>query len=210
VTVETGVTVQQVARAGTGLVARAADGRTFEAQVMGVALPPDAAVPVLRDAFPELASNVARVGTVEVESLGVVLPREKAWLRECAFLVPVDDTFHSCVTRDPFPHPRYRGFAFHFRPGQTRAERLRRALEVLRVQEADLVHLAEKRVTLPSPALGHADVVAEIDRCLAGTRLALTGNYFDGLAIEDCVLRSGAEWRRVAGAQGRASAGSPA
>jgi UDP-galactopyranose mutase len=39
-----------------------------------------------------------------------------------------------------------------------------------------------------------------MDRCLAGTRLALTGNYFAGLAIEDCVLRSNAEWARVGGA----------
>jgi UDP-galactopyranose mutase len=102
------------------------------------------------------------------------------------------------VTRDPFPDPARRGFAFHFRPGQTRQARLARALEVLKVTEADLLHLAEKRVSLPAPALGHGEVVAEIDRCLTGSRLALTGNYFDGLAIEDCVLRSNAEWRRVA------------
>jgi UDP-galactopyranose mutase len=117
---------------------------------------------------------------------------------ECAFLVPVDDTFHSCVTRDPFPHPDRRGFAFHFRPGQTREARLKRALDVLRVTEADLLHLAEKRISLPAPTLGHGEIVGEIDRCLVGSRLAVTGNYFEGLAIEDCVLRSNAEWRRVA------------
>jgi UDP-galactopyranose mutase len=45
--------------------------------------------------------------------------------------------------------------------------------------------------------LGHDRTVHELDRLLAGQRLALTGNYFSGLAIEDCVLRSRAEWRRV-------------
>jgi UDP-galactopyranose mutase len=40
--------------------------------------------------------------------------------------------------------------------------------------------------------------VAEIDRLLQGQPLALTGNYFNGLAIEDCVLRSKAEWQRLA------------
>jgi len=39
--------------------------------------------------------------------------------------------------------------------------------------------------------------VAEIDRCLAGSPLLLTGNFFEGLAIEDCVLRSNAEWARA-------------
>lgn len=53
---------------------------------------------------------------------------------------------------------------------------------------------------LPSPVLGHDRTIAELDRMLAGTRLSLTGNYFEGLAIEDCVLRSRAEWARVAGA----------
>jgi UDP-galactopyranose mutase len=200
VRVETGVMVRTVTHQGPGFVVHAADGRTFEAGVAALAIPPDGAAAVLRDEFPELAAQVSRVKTVLVDSVGVVLPREKAWMPPCAFLVPVDDTFHSCVTRDPFPHERFRGFAFHFKPGQTRAERLRRVCDVLRVKEQDLLHLAEKSTSLPSPALGHGDVVAEIDRCLAGSRLAVTGNYFEGLAIEDCVLRSNAEWRRVSGA----------
>lgn len=195
--VELGVTVTALRRQGAGFTVTAGDGRTFEAPVAALAIPPDAAAPLVRHDFPELASQISRVKTVTVDSLGVVLPREKAWMPESAFLVPVDDIFHSCVTRDPFPDPRLRGFAFHFKPGQTRQARLARALEVLRVQESDLLHLAEKHVSLPSPALGHGEVVAELDRCLAGTSLALTGNYFEGLAIEDCVLRSNAEWRRV-------------
>jgi protoporphyrinogen oxidase len=51
---------------------------------------------------------------------------------------------------------------------------------------------------LPSPVLGHDHTVGELDRLLEGSRLALTGNYFDGLAIEDCVGRSASEWARVA------------
>jgi oxygen-dependent protoporphyrinogen oxidase len=45
-------------------------------------------------------------------------------------------------------------------------------------------------------------VVADIDRCLSGGRLAVTGNYFAGLAIEDCTIRSAEEWKRVAGVTG--------
>jgi protoporphyrinogen/coproporphyrinogen III oxidase len=198
VTVWSGATATALHHQGAGFTVATADGRQAEAEVAALAVPPDQAVGLLRDEFPELTQQVARVKTVTVDSMGFVLPREKAWMPECAFLVPVDDTFHSCVTRDPFPDPGRRGFAFHFRPGQTREARLKRALEVLRVTEADLLHLAEKRISLPAPTLGHGEIVAEIDRCLAGGRLAVTGNYFDGLAIEDCVLRSNAEWRRVA------------
>ena len=52
---------------------------------------------------------------------------------------------------------------------------------------------------MPAPALGHAEIVRDVDAALAGGRLAVTGNYFAGLAIEDCVLRSRAEWERIAG-----------
>ncbi len=196
-TVETGVGVAAVGRNGDGFTVTTSDGRTLEAPALGLAVPPDVAVALLRPRFGELASQLARIGTVAVDSLGLVLPRQKAWMPECAFLVPVDDLFYSCVTRDPFPDGERRGFAFHFRPGLTRAERLGRALEVLKVTEADLLHVAERRSTLPSPALGHGTIVAELDHQLAGGRLMLTGNYFDGLAIEDCVARSFAEWRRV-------------
>ncbi|HTN52392.1 MAG TPA: FAD-dependent oxidoreductase [Anaeromyxobacter sp.] len=198
VAVETGVEVVSVTRAGAGFAVRTADGRTLEAPRVAVASPPDVAASLLDEAFHELANAIRQVRTVQVESMGVVLPRERCWMPECAFLVPVDDLFFSAVTRDPFPDPRWRAFAFHFRGGLPREARLARMAEVLRVPAAELGEVSEKRLTLPSPALGHAGLVAEIDRCLAGGKLAVTGNYFAGLAIEDCVLRSNAEWSRVA------------
>jgi len=199
VTVETGVAATRVARRGAGFAVTTADGRILEAPLVAVAAPPDQAAALLRDDFHELASVISRVKTVVVESLGVVLPRARCWMPECAFVVPVDDVFFSCVTRDPFPDPERRAFAFHFRPGVPRDEKLRRMAEVLRVPREDLGEPVERKVTLPSPALGHAGIVRDVDACLAGGRLAVTGNYFGGLAIEDCVLRSSAEWARIAG-----------
>ncbi len=197
VTVETGVEVARVGRDGDGFSVITADGRILSAPAVAVAAPLDAAVGMLRDDFHELTDAMAKIRTVEVDSMGVVLPRERCWMPEVAFLVPVDDLFHSAVTRDPFPHPTLRAFAFHFRPGVSRDARLRRMAEVLRVPEAELGPVVEARATLPAPALGHGEVVAEMDRCLSGGRLALTGNYFAGLALEDCLLRSGAEWERI-------------
>ncbi len=197
VTVRTGVEVRRVVRAGQGYAVETAAGERLEAPQVAVAVPAGAAAAVLNDDFHEAAVQVARVRTVSVDSMAVVLPREKCWMPEVAFVVPVDDVFHSAVTRDPFPDPRLRAFAFHFKPGHPRDLRVKRMAAVLRVPADELGEIFEKQVALPSPALGHADIVREIDRCLAGGRLAVTGNYFAGLAIEDCVLRSNDEWRRV-------------
>ncbi len=197
VTASTGVEVTRVRRDGAGFAVETADGRTRTAAVVAVAVPPARAVALLGDDFHELGDAVAKVRAVDVETMGVVLPRGRCWMPEVAFVVPVDDLFHSAVTRDPFPHPSLRAFAFHFRPGLAREARLRRMAEVLRVSADELGPVVEARWTLPAPALGHGEVVAEIDRCLAGGRLALTGNYFAGLAIEDCVGRSMEEWGRI-------------
>jgi oxygen-dependent protoporphyrinogen oxidase len=198
VTVEKGVRVTRVTSGGAGFVATAQDGRSWEAPLAAVAATADEGAALLRDAFPEVSAAVSRVKTVVVESMGVVLPRERCWMPECAFLVPVGDVFHSCVTRDPFPDPRLRAFAFHFKPGVSRDDKLRRLSEVLRLPVAELGEIVEQRLVLPSPALGHDRIVEEIDRALAGRKLAVTGNYFAGLAIEDCLLRSNAEWARIA------------
>jgi UDP-galactopyranose mutase len=199
VAVETGVAARRVARGAGGYAVTTGDGRTLEAPRVAIAAPADEAAAMLQGDFGALAAAIARVRTVAVESLGVVLPRSRCWMAECAFVVPVDDLFYSVVTRDPFPDPERRAFAFHFRPGVPREEKLRRMAEVLRVSREELGDPVEQRVVLPSPALGHAEIVRDVDAALAGGRLAVTGNYFAGLAIEDCVLRSRAEWERIAG-----------
>jgi len=194
----TGAVVREVRRRGGGFEAALADGRALEAPLLALAVPPSMAAALTRADFPELSSRLARVKMAALETVGVALPREKVRLPEVAFLVPAaDDLFWSAVSRDPVPDPRLRAFAFHFRTGHTREARLSRIAEVLGCAEGDFLHAADKTTMLPSPVLGHGDMVAELDRLLAGQKLAVTGNYFDGLAIEDCVVRSRAEWRRV-------------
>ena len=115
------------------------------------------------------------------------------------FIIPRDDAFHSIVTRDYIGDPDWRGFAFHFKQGRSRDEKLRRATGLLRLARSDLEDIVEQRTILPSPALGHAGLVAGIDRLCMGRPLCVTGNWFAGLSIEDCVDRSRQEWERVAG-----------
>ncbi|MDR1727715.1 MAG: FAD-dependent oxidoreductase [Acidobacteriota bacterium] len=184
-------------------------GDGLDAPVVAVATPPDSAATLVGGVRPALAAALRRIKTVEVESLGVRIARDRCRLPECAFVVPVGDVFYSAVTRDPFPDPASRGFAFHFKPGLARERKLQRIREVLGIPTGDapgadvLKDVAEQRATLPSPEIGHAKVVAEMEKALGEPRpagsgkLALTGNYFDGLAIEDCIARSFDEWRRV-------------
>ncbi len=196
----TGTLVREVRRQGDGFEVAATDGTTVRARSVALAVPPSMASALVRGGFPELSSALARFRMASVETVGAVVRREKVALPELAFVVPLDDIFHSAVTRDPVPDASWRGFAFHFKQGHPRDEKLSRVAEVLKVGRADLEDVVEKTTMLPSPVLGHDRMVQEIDRLVAGGRLAVTGNYFDGLAIEDCVARSRSEWRRIAAA----------
>jgi len=196
--VVTRAVVREVRRRATGFEVRLVDGRSFEAPLLSLAVPPAMASALLRADFPELAAELARLKMAATDSMGVVVRRDRLKLPEMAFLVPADDMFWSAVTRDPVPDPERRAFAFHFRTGKTDSEKRARISQILGVAESDFEEVSQRMTMLPSPVIGHDRVVAELDRMLAGQRLALTGNYFEGLAIEDCVLRSRAEWTRLA------------
>jgi oxygen-dependent protoporphyrinogen oxidase len=190
--------VREVRRRGAGFEVRLVDGRSFEAPVVSVAVPPAMSAALLRADFPELSDGLARVKMAATDSMGVVVRRDQLQLPEMAFLVPADDAFWSAVTRDPVPDPERRAFAFHFKTGKTDEEKRSRIAQILGVAPSAFEEVTQRMTLLPSPVLGHERLVADVDRMLEGSRLALTGNYFEGLAIEDCVQRSRAQWARVA------------
>ena len=95
-------------------------------------------------------------------------------------------------------HPGYRGFSFHFKSGRLPLEgKLERIAAVLRVKEEDLEQMVQRESRLPSPVVGHGALTAQIDRSIASTNLFVTGNYFAGMAVEDCIVRSRKEFSRL-------------
>jgi oxygen-dependent protoporphyrinogen oxidase len=140
---------------------------------------------------------VCRIETAKLESLGTRIPRDKCLLPECAFIVPVDDIFFSAVSRDPFPDPDWRAFAFHFRSGTPQQQKIDRICSLLQIPISDIDVLAGQNLTLPAPRTHHSATVAAIEQNLEKTGFALLGNYFSGLAIEDCIARACSEWRRL-------------
>ena len=194
-----GKPVARVEATGAGYAVVTDDGERHQARVLAIAAPPTSAAQLLRGVAPELATQVARVKESAVETFGFAVRAEKVRLPPSTFVIPRDDTFHSVVTRDPLPDPSWRGFAFHFKPGQARDAKVTRVTTLLELEPADLEDVVEQRTVLPSPVLGHEEVVREIDRLSSGARLCVCGNWFAGLSIEDCVECSRQEWARVAG-----------
>jgi protoporphyrinogen/coproporphyrinogen III oxidase len=197
VTLRTQSSVTGIARAEGGFVVTTSDGDRHHARTLALAVPPDAASRLLGPVLPAAASALGRIRTTAIDSTGVVFARDGLAFPRLAGLVPLDDDFFSAVSRDVVPDPHRRALAFHFRAGLTLDQRLARIAAVTCGRPDRFTSVAEHRSVLPSPALGHAEIVAALDQQLAGSGLYLTGNYFGGLAIEDCVLRSAAEAQRL-------------
>jgi oxygen-dependent protoporphyrinogen oxidase len=191
-----GKEVQGIEFAANVFTVTTCDGSTFQAQYLALATPSEPAAALLQKSFPEIAQKLRSVKAEKVETLGVIVRKEDAKIGPIAALAARDDIFYSFVSRDTFPDPLYRAFAFHFKAGAgSREVRLRRIAEVLGTKNFE--YAASAGHVIPALRLGHKETIAGIDGLLAGTPLLLTGNYFSGIAIEDCVSRSLQESGRI-------------
>ena len=192
----TGKEVKEIEFSANVFKVTASDGSSFEGKRLALAIPSEAAANMLQKSFPQISKKLTALKAEKVETVGVIIKKEETKIGPIAALAASDDIFYSFVSRDTFPDPVYRGFAFHFKAGTgSRESRLDRIAQVLGTRNFEQIATAEH--VIPSLRLGHKEAIAEIDGLLAGNPLLLTGNYFTGLAIEDCVSRSLQESRRL-------------
>ncbi len=170
----------------------------FHAAKLVCATPALAASRLLKHAHPDIAEQLTWVNEVEIESVAVVIDKKDLALQAIAGVIAVEGDFYSAVSRDFIAHPRWRGFTFHFKPGLCNEhEKIQRICEVLQVEPSALAHVFHKTNRLPAPDIGHHALTQALDAALAGQPLALIGNYFDGVAVEDCLERVEHEFTRL-------------
>ncbi len=177
------------------------DGASLDCERLTLAVPPDAARILLSGVAPDAAAAIEGVGIAEIDSLVLVFDRARLSVDEIAGLISVDGAFLSAVSRDFLPDDRYRGFAFHFPGGQlSEVEREQAACQAIDARVEDILAKAQVRNRLPSLGRTHMDQVQALDSALAGGPIAVTGNWFLGVSIEDCVTRTRSEHERLFGA----------
>jgi protoporphyrinogen oxidase len=182
-----------------GFILRLADGSEIEARQVALAVAPDHAAAILHNSYAQISDLIQSIEMVDIESLAIVVEADQIKLEPLAGIIAVDDDFYSVVSRDPISDERYRGFTFHFKPGRLSAdEQLERACRVLGVREGQVTAAKSHNNRLPSLRSGHRQRIEKLDGMLASTpQLAMTGNWFAGVSIEDCLVRSAAEAARL-------------
>ncbi|WP_295883077.1 NAD(P)/FAD-dependent oxidoreductase [uncultured Thiohalocapsa sp.] len=207
ITLLTGAAATAIAREGEGFSVTCADGSRHGADWLTLAVPPDVAAALLADAAPDAAAIVGAIAMAEIDTQLLVFDKSDLGVDALAGFISVDGDFLSAVSRDFLDHPELRGFAFHF-PGDRLDEqaRIAAACRALDAQPERLRAAASVRNRLPALRKGHAEQVAALDRALAGDRLGITGNWFLGVSIEDCVTRSRSEHERRYGGPAQTAA----
>ncbi|MCU7941526.1 MAG: FAD-dependent oxidoreductase [Candidatus Thiodiazotropha sp. (ex Cardiolucina cf. quadrata)] len=173
----------------------------IQAKHIALAVAPDVAANIMLESMPDLAARLQEIEMASIESHAVLVRADRVRLPPLAGIIGVDDDFYSVVSRDPVPDETYRAFTFHFRPNRRdEASRMARISEVLGVgMEAIESHVSCSN-RLPALRLGHHERISWIDNALQGGSLALTGNWFSGVSIEDSLIRSNQECQRLFGA----------
>jgi protoporphyrinogen/coproporphyrinogen III oxidase len=197
----TGATVTAIAREGEGEgFVLSLGGEQLRCRTLVLATPVDVAARLVQPLLPGLAAQMAQIAMLPIETLAVVVPRTAVTLPVLAGLIGADDAYFSVVSRDPVPHPRWRGFTFHFKPGRLdRAGKLAVVARVLQVASESIVAVQEKINRLPALQVAHLDLALEADRVTHDQPIALVGNYLNGLSIGDCAERAVREAERLGG-----------
>ncbi|MBV5290506.1 MAG: FAD-dependent oxidoreductase [Pelodictyon phaeoclathratiforme] len=179
---------------------RSAGGGEYSAKTLVFATPSSVTSKLLKGIQPDIANHLGQLKAADVDSVGVIVRKENVKLKPVAALIAPNDVFFSVVSRDTVPDDNYRGFVFHFKPGLDEKTKRSRITEVLGIGFSKIEHTESKQNTVPTLRLGHHEWLEKTDALLKGNKsLLLTGNYFGGMAIEDCVSRSKSEFARLKG-----------
>jgi len=195
--IKTGQDIRDIHQQGGGYRIET-ENAAYQCDKLVCATPAPVASRLLKQLYADIAEQLAWVNEVEIESLAVVVSKQVLQLEPMAGVIAADGDFYSAVSRDFVDHPHLRGFTFHFKPGLLNDEqKISRICDVLGIQAADLLYVFNKINRLPAPETGHHRLIEELDTLLAGKSLALVGNYFNGVAVEDCLERVEKEFSRL-------------
>jgi len=196
--VRSGSPAQSVSNSSGKYVVKTADGQEYAGDALVMALPSAPASQLMQDIYPSMADHLTKLKYADVDSVGVVIRKQNVSLKPVAAIISPNDTFFSMVSRDTVPDDHFRGFSFHFRPGLDDNAKFKRITDLLGVSLSKIEHTVTKKNVVPSLRLGHKEWSDRTDQMLGSVRnLYMTGNYYGGMAIEDCVSRSREEFDRL-------------
>jgi Protoporphyrinogen oxidase len=188
--------INQLTKNQEGFEVKSEAGNVFASKDIALAVSPKLASELCKDLNVDLSDVLADYPIQNIESRAVVLPKEKLNFDPVSFIIPLQGPCFSMVTRDVMAHDNMRGFAFHFEENHIGKEEQEKFMAELLCLDSVDAEIAETKHKLPLIKIGHTERMANIKQLAEETGIYITGNYFNGLSLEDCVERSKQEFER--------------
>jgi len=183
-----------------GYIISTNNGDSYEAKDLALAVSPKHVSVLLKDINPELSDLLNEFPIQNIESSALILDKEKPGVEPLTFVIPLQGACYSMVTRDVLPDDKYRGFACHFEENDiANGEQKVTMAELLSLNQSDIPQTTKANHSLPLIKTGHKERMSAIKTQAEKSGLYITGNYFNGLSLEDCVERSNQEAQRYLG-----------
>jgi protoporphyrinogen oxidase len=173
------------------------NGQRYLSKNIALAVNPQTSSGLLKRMEPGISRLLSTVSLFHSESLNVTVPKDRLKIRETAGIIALSDEFMSAVSRDPVRDGRLRSFTFHFEKGRFKLpESVDLICNVLGIRNSDIAEQKYSEHALAARRLHDIDIEKKTDGMLNGRHIYITGNYFGGLSMEDCVTRSRREAER--------------
>ncbi len=191
ITIRTEVKVQNIEKQEDIFLIETTKGN-YQVKDIAFATYANAVSKLTKNIAPNLSCELSKITYQTVSSLGIILKKDSVThLKEFAGLLTTSDDYTSIVSRDIAPHSKYRGFTIHAQ-GQVSEEKLQEILcKTLAISSENILAKHYKNSQLPKLQKGHEDLLDNLESLIGETlNIYVTGNYFQGLSLEDCLLRS--------------------
>ncbi|QIV94916.1 NAD(P)-binding protein [Allofrancisella frigidaquae] len=154
---------------------------------------------LLKNILPTITNHPYRPTTSKLTSIGIVIRKENLkHIKNIAGLIGKEQFFFSAVSRDVVDHPSYRAIVFHCYKNISQEDLIEKIAKLLKISKEDILHIHVKNNSLPCYHRNHSIFLEDLEKELLQTHnLYITGNFFDRLAIENCIRRSNKEADRI-------------
>jgi protoporphyrinogen oxidase len=190
VSLYTSTTVSSVERKDGGWLVKTDDGREFAAPRLVMATEAPQAAALMGLVSPALAEHLKKLPMTSSTAFSVATEAENMNMKPFGYLISTSLGCRSVVSRDVLPDNKHRGFTVHFKEAEFAAE-LPALYNVLGIKDSGALKSFQHTFTLPRLGVGHHKWLAELKEITAGIEgFDLLGNFYGGLALEDCALRA--------------------
>ncbi|API86461.1 NAD(P)-binding protein [Francisella uliginis] len=175
------------------------DNTKYTAQKVCLATPWSTTQELIKDILPNIAEHKYSPTISELISIAIVVDKHRlSHIKDLAGLIGKEQFFFSAVSRDVVDHPNYRAIVFHCHSDVSTEELINKISKLLKINPTDILYSYQKTNLLPCYHRNHNIFLKDLEKELSQVpSLYITGNFFDRLAIENCIRRSNKEVNRL-------------